>query len=895
MARQAAYSVTALSQAAAGQRLPSLPLTLAYAQVCGGDVTEWERRWHEVAGKEAAQRLAQDDADPPYRGLARFELGDAALFFGRDHLVDRLVDLATAHRFTAVFGPSGSGKSSLLRAGLIPRLRNADRSSLSPAAVRILAPGEQPMRAHGERLVPAPHEDGDTWLIVDQFEELYTLCIDPAERTAFIDRLLAARKPGSGLRVIVAVRADFLSHCAEHAGLTAALQDATLLTGPMSSEELRAAIVKPAAAAGLIVERALTARILTEVDGEPGALPLMSHALLETWRHRRGRTLTEASYEEAGGLHGSISRTAEDVYRRLTDAQAVLARRVLLRLISPGDGAPDTRRPADRAELDLADDPQDTTAVLESLVRARLLTLSEGTVDLAHEALITAWPRLRGWIVRDREALRVHRRLTEATAVWESLDRDPGALYRGTRLDLARDLTGLTPRERAFLDASAAAEAAEATRGRRRVHRLRQLVALLAVLFISASGATVYAIHIEGKVAQQRNTALAQRAAGEAVGLRLLRPSLAAQLSLAAYRLAPEDSTRDALLSTMATTISGHTQVVSSAAVSPDGRTLATSSFDRTIRLWNVTDPRRPVGLATFTGHADTIAMVAFSPDGHTLASGGRDHTIRLWNITDLHDPSPYGPPLTGHTDTVFSVAFSPDGKTLASGSYDHTIRLWDVTDATRPARLPELTGHTLNVKPVAFSPDGRTLASGSDDRTVRLWDVTDPRHPAQFAVLTGHKDFVDALAFSPDGRTLASGSDDRTVRLWNVTDLRDPSPSDVLRGHDDVVSGIAFSPDGRALATSSYDRSVRVWNLARADRPASLAVLTGHLGAVQSVAFTPDGGKIITTGADHTAQIWDTDTRTTVDRACAQAHPTITRTEWSRYFPGLEYQPPCG
>ncbi|WP_446034907.1 nSTAND1 domain-containing NTPase [Streptomyces olivaceus] len=479
MADKVPFSVTALSQAAAGRQLPTLAVTLAYVGVCGGDPQEWERRWREASAEAAALATADQEGRPPYRGLTRYEPDDAALFFGRDALVDRLAGLTRAHRFTAVFGPSGSGKSSLLRAGLIPRLRTPDTgpgAPAAPAAVRVLTPGATPLRTHAGRLDPVPDAapGADTWLIVDQFEELYTLCTDPAERDAFVDRLLTAAAPGSALRVVVAVRADFLGRCAEHPALTAALQDATLLAGPMSREELRQAVVRPAAAEGLVVERALTARLLDEVEDAPGGLPLMSHALLETWRHRTGRSLTESAYETAGGLRGAVVRTAEEVYGELTAPQAELARLVLLRLVAPGDGTPDTRRPAEHAELDLGD-PDGTRAVLDRLVGARLLTLDDGTVELAHEALITAWPRLRGWIDAERDRLRVHRALSGAARTWLDLGRENAALYAGSRLAAARDAfpadrrdDELTPPETPFL-------AAPVCRRRRAVRRGRAL------------------------------------------------------------------------------------------------------------------------------------------------------------------------------------------------------------------------------------------------------------------------------------------------------------------------------------------------------------------------------------------------------------------------------------
>ncbi|MFD0446443.1 helix-turn-helix domain-containing protein [Streptomyces indonesiensis] len=434
MAQRVRYSAVTLSQAAAGDQLPSLPVVLAYVEACGADAAEWEERWRAVRREVSGLPREDDDAKPPYQGLARFDIGDHERFFGRERLVSEALALVRGHGFAAVFGPSGSGKSSLLRAGLIPALRAGTREvpgvgqELRPAVIRVLTPGDRPLRTHAEALVPKAGE-GETWLVVDQFEELFTLCHDPAERAGFVARLLAARDPGSRLRVVIGVRADFFDRCAEHRELTYALRDATLLVGPMSRAELRAAIVKPAAADGLIVERALTARIVEEVVDEPGGLPLMSHALLETWHRRRRRALTVEMYEAVGGLHGAIAKTAERVYEELSASQAETARRILLRLITPGEGAQDTRRPVDREEWE--PESADTTIVLDRLARARLITLDRNTVDLAHEALIMAWPRLRGWIEEDRERLRIHRKLTEAARAWEEMGRDPGALYRG--------------------------------------------------------------------------------------------------------------------------------------------------------------------------------------------------------------------------------------------------------------------------------------------------------------------------------------------------------------------------------------------------------------------------------------------------------------------------------
>ncbi|MEU0255096.1 WD40 repeat domain-containing protein [Streptomyces sp. NPDC006184] len=733
---------------------------------------------------------------------------------------------------------------------------------------------------------------------MDQFEEVFTVCTDADERARFIAALVEeAERPGSGCRIVLGVRADFYAHCTRHAPLVAILRDAQVVVGPMSAAELRCAVVEPARRAGLTVEGALQATLVAHAHGQAGVLPLLSHALLETWRRRRGAALTLDAFHAAGGFEGALAQSAESLYSSLTVRQQQLARQTFVHLIALGEGTEDTKRPVSRDELG---EDADTATVLARAAALRLLTLDDGRVELTHEALIRAWPRLRGWLTDDRERLRAHRRLTDAARAWETLGRDPGALYRGARLALARDLVSsrgirLAPTEQAFVDAGTAAEAAAGDSARRRARRLRSLVALLAVLVVVATIATVDARRAEEEVTRQRNAAVARTIADSATVLVNTDPGLAVQLGLTAYRLAPTARTRDALVSTLMTTVAAHAKEVLAIAYRPDGRQLATASGDHTARLWRVHGTDRPVAEATLRGHGDDVRTVAYRPDGRALATGSADGSVRLWDTAAATRPALLAS-LTGQGGDVRSVAYGPDGRTLATAGGDGSVGLWDVTDPIRPALLTRVTGHRDAVRAVAFSPDGRTLASAGEDGAVRLTAVAHRRRPQRLAVLDGHATGAFSVAFSPDGRTLATaGGGHAPVRLWSLADPRRPAPLAGLSGHTDVVGSVAFSPDGRTLASASDDRTVRLWSVDRPAHPAALATLTGHGTAVGSVAFSPDGTVLASGGFDATVRLAGTDRARVIAHACAHTGPRITRAQWTAHLPYVAYAPPCG
>ncbi|WP_282794353.1 DNA-binding protein [Streptomyces sp. CC224B] len=802
MARIAHYSVTVLSQAASGTQLPSLAVTLAYVRACKGDAAQWERQWKEAHEAVAAAERGGARSSSPYRGLARFEPDDHDVFFGRDRLVAKAEQLVGQRRFAAILGPSGSGKSSLLRAGLIPVLRDKHRSL---SAIRLLTPGEHPLRAHAKALRPA-EGDADTVIVIDQFEEVFTLCHDAAERAQFIDHLLGSCDPRSRIRVVVAVRADFYGRCAEHRGLAEALSNSSLLVGPMTSAELREAIVKPAQSAGLIVERALTARLLSEIKDEPGGLPLLSHVLRETWSHRRGRALTLEAYEATGGLHGAIAQTAETVYHQFTATQGPLARLLLLRLITPGEGVPDTRRPVARAELDLAADTGDIDQVLNKLARARLITLDNGMVDLAHEALITGWPRLHHWITESREQLVEHRRLTEAATTWQRLNRDPGTLYRGTRLEAADNLfaaaeheAALTPLERSFLSAARTAR----TRARR---RRNGLVTILATLLVLALVAGVAAWQQSRNSDRRKIEAEARRAASVADSMRFSDPVKAMQLSVAAWKLAQTSETRSALLSAVVQreedvfTLPGTSGTQTKHHLTGDGRTLMNISSHRIV-TWDVRTHRRT---HTYPGigrprRGDSVEdSIRVRADGRMIALL-QDDSVRLWDVQAgrmTEELKSRGRP--------WKAEFGPDGRILVVLSND--IEAWDVQEGRLLLRVSRAEEEL--VQDTAISADGRLLAVCSDERPLQLWDIAKRRKVplTKGAELASAPCGAGSFALTPDSERVSVVTD-TGIRTWHFRSGKELRELDTGR-----VETLQYSADGRFLAAATRTDEIQLW-----------------------------------------------------------------------------------
>lgn len=816
------------------------------------------------------------DAFSPYLGLASFGTDDAPFYFGRDELADSLAErVANGPGPLVVTGPSGSGKSSLLRAGLIPRLRGQDPL----LACLIFTPGADPLDVLNHRVaaltgVPAhelsePDQLVDALrtirpvIVVDQFEELFTACQEESLRQRFVAVLCNACDQDTA-RVVVVIRADFYGHCAIFPELMAALQR-PVVVGPMGTAQLREVIEKPAAHAGLSLQDGLAELLIQELgaadhtasDGRRGGmLPLLSHALLATWQRMENSTLTLAGYHAAGGIGQALTKTADTIMDGFDPDSRQIARLLFLRLIHLGEGTEHTRRRVPLADLFSDSETKEDKAtrhVLNRFVEARLITADENTVEITHEALIRNWAQIGSWVDADRAGLLVRQQLAEDSASWNRHDRDPAYLYTATRLVAANAACAdeLTEVEREFL-------AASTRRDHRRLSITRQVIAVLAILLITAASAGVYALYQSHIALQQRDIQISKRLANTTATL--TDASLAAQLSLAAYQIAPTPEARGAVLSrlsdTVDTRISGGHGFVYKTAFSHDGRLLAASFKDGTIRVWDVSNRGRPQPLNAFRSDTEAVSGLAFSPAGQVLAVGSNDHNGYLWDLSDPGKPKALAT-LTGHTAEIYDVACSPDGRLLATASEDKTVRLWDVSTPAHPTALSVLRDHTASVGALAFSPDGHTLATGSLDFTARLWDLSDPARPQVLSVLKDHVNGVSGMAFSPDGHILTTSSYDNSDTMWDVSDRVHPAVLSELKKHTGQVFGVAYSPTGHVVADASRDTNIDIWDVTDPKKPQRSLSLGSHSGSVFSVNYSPDGGTLVSSSADGTIRLW--------------------------------------
>ncbi|WP_158220993.1 helix-turn-helix domain-containing protein [Kineosporia sp. R_H_3] len=911
LARAVGASSSTVGGYVSGRHLPTIAAgdlverILVAVGLRGPEVTAWLDALHRVR-RVAGQRTG--DSPAPYKGLAGYDVEDARWFCGREELTDRLVSVVDGApaRPVVVVGASGSGKSSLIRAGLAARLVDDGWRLV------VRTPGPDPVGAVAEvteAAGAAVAEGARVLVVVDQLEELWTTGVPEDEWRTAAGRLAALAASAPSVAVVAGLRADFYAQALAAEPLAEALQTHQLLIRPMTRAELVRAVTDPAALAGVALEDGLVDVLLRDVapdgrgtdgrrtDGaayEPGALPLLSFALLQTWQRRRGR-LTVADYLAAGGIGGAVSEAAERVYAGLGTHEKELARRLFTRLVAVGEETADARRRVSHDDIDALDAADDPGAgagigdVVEAFVSARLLTAGGTHVEITHEALIVAWPRLRAWLDEDRAGLLLQRGLSDDATAWDRSGREPGRLLHGPRLEALREWAQgsahagvLTSVERDFLRASATRAAEERARERRRTRVLQLLATGLAAALLAVLALAGYTFTLRADAESDRDLALSRQLAEAANRIRTTDPVVSAQLALLAHRTAPTVEARSALLDATAVPLSRRLDGpggIASVAVSGDGRLMAAIGAGGGLRLWS--EPRGeasagpPRRVATVddayadAAHPDLYA-VAVNADGSRVATGGLGGAVRLWDTSDPSRPRPVAR-LDTRGLTVLGLAFSARGVLAAAltspvRSEGGRVGLW-IVSGTAATALTEPVDVGEPVQSVAFDATGEVLAAGTDAGPgagrVHRFDLRDGVRPVPPA-LTGPTAVVTSLAFAPDGRTLVAGAKDLLAHVWTLAApagavvpapgaAPDAGGARTLSGAQSYVNAVAFSPDGTTLVAGSADSRTRVYDTATY----GLVADVGNPGPLTAAVYLPGGSGFATAGADGAVRLW--------------------------------------
>ena len=887
-----------------------IPVILPTADTSAVDEFLAQRTWVDFSAglddAEAMKRLAAGvrgeaftteafslpDEPVPYRGLFRFEAKDQRFFFGRDDDIERLIHKVEESAFVAVVGASGSGKSSLVRAGLLPNLDARIRVPQPGAWVTLTClPGHDPFKSLAQQvatLSPTPgslteidalaerFRTTDTGLIdalsaltaaapapvllfIDQFEELFTVARDSSQtpagdramRARFVANLASTAADSKGfVKIVMTMRADFSGEALSVAGLADLLQDHEVKLGALIGDKLREAIVRPAHECGAIFEKGLVARIMDQVDGQPGSLPLLQHALYELWTERRGPWLTNDAFESTGGVVRALSKRAQEVYDGFTKGQQRAARQVFVRLTQFGDGVPDTRRRAGLAELG-ADDP-DVRSVLDALSgeAARLIVIEGDTAEVAHEALLRNWDTLRGWLDGDRVDHRVHRDLTEAAEKWAQRERDTSSLYQGVDLEEAKRLRtarsdDLNALEREFIGASqtfADRELAAATAQAASLQR-RLIVAGVALLIAVALAATSVAFATRARTAQQRaddRTAEALEATSraeqsETVAQSALQDAQESESEAQDAReqavLAARESERLGTEATARALAASSTEVLDR---DPALAALLAREADRTASIPEAEGALFQVAASPWlrTFERGFVASAVFDPSGTRVLTAGSDGVF-LWDVRG-------GERVEISPEFASSAEFDQTGR-LAVIAGSTGVWVWDLRGTRDPVQL------TDEVFPLAeFSRDGtRVVGSGytatdgigGEGPGVVVWSVVSGAPPVTITTTP-----MVAAGFDPDGtRVLTAGTSGAS--LWRADGA---APPQALTA--DPVLAASFDASGQRIVTirdtalGSNEPGVSVWDAAGN----SVTLTTDD---VTSAEFSVDGGQIVTAG----------------------------------------------
>jgi WD40 repeat protein/DNA-binding SARP family transcriptional activator len=869
----------------------------------------------------------------PYKGLAAFDEADAPFFFGREVLVQRFVDrMSEDHplaRFLAVVGPSGSGKSSLVKAGLIPALRAGALPGSDEWFVLKMTPGSHPfeeleinllrisdnpslnlmeqLRRDERGLLRAvrlalPGDDCQLLLVIDQFEEVFTLVEDKAELERFLEGLyIASLDRRSPLRVVVTLRADFYDRPLMHDNFSKLVQERTEVVVPMTARELERAVSAPARLVGVALDPDLVNAMVLDGKEHPDALPLLQYALTELFERRTGSTLTLEKYQSMGGVEGLLERSAEEVYERLEPGEQELARQLFLRLVTLGEGVEDTRRRVLRSELEALHparlatpgensagasalsgiDPGTMAQVIDRFGKARLLSFDldpltrTPTVEITHEALLGEWPRLRAWLDDGRADVRTQRALAGAAAEWVNAGRDSSFLLHGVRLSQFESWSGetslaLTGQERAYLDASleqrqAQRKAEEERRARLAAleRRSRNFLRALVVVLLMASLAS---LTLAGLARQAQAQATSRELTAVAINTIDEDPELSILLSLAAMRIADTGEAEDALRHSLRSSrlrmrLVGHDARVDSVHFSPDGSMIVSSSYDKNdVILWQTNSGQE---LDRLPGR-----IARFSPDGSHLAVGSNDSNVYLYDTTTWEILNT----MRGHSEFIQDLHFNPQGTLLASASLDDTFSVWEVSSGKQVFSGPAFVGGYYTLDNVVFSPDGKYLFAADWHGGALTAEYTGMMRVYQaeqdWALLNEYPSADMVFNISPDGRWLVSPGEDtftailmRDISTLSGEDLTAVSLSEiepriVSEAHGNVIFKFTFNQDGNLMA-SAGDSKPKIWDITGVE-PELLTTLAGHGMEVVDIAFSPDSHQVATASLDGIVRVWD-------------------------------------